>query len=370
MGNVTISRTVTFSRKGPKGDRGDDGKTLYTWVKYADSVGSSGYPTSAYDDPTGGTKYIGMAWNKDTPIESSDYSLYKWTKFKGEDGTSVSIDGTVDEWRPTTSGYDNATSGKWAVDNPFCIYYWDGTKNVSASVSDGEMYVVSTDNESSDKKGHLIIADGGKWKDLGSIQGPQGPQGPQGQSAKVVVVNADSSVFVYSDNFSTLIGPQSISITATLQGTTGYQWSYKRPSMSSFSSIPGANSHNFGLSSSATLFGSDKSVTVRCTSGGVYDEVTIAKVSSGSDGEDGADGQNGTNGKDAYTVLLSNESHVFEGDSDSAIASSTESEVIAYKGATRISSNIGTITGIPNGMSIQRYSSPLSFLALVALVSL
>ena len=88
--------------------------------------------------------------------------------------------------------------------------------------------------------------------------------------------------------------------------------------------------------------------------------MTIAKVSSGTNGTNGKDGTNGTNGKDgaagkngadAYTIILGNESHAFQGTTSAAIAASTKCEVIAYKGATRVAATIGTITGAPSGMS-------------------
>ena len=86
-------------------------------------------------------------------------------------------------------------------------------------------------------------------------------------------------------------------------------------------------------------------MTLRCTSGGVHDEMTVVKVSSGSNGTDGTDG------KDAYTVILSNESHAFQGTNNAAIAASVKCDVIAYKGAARVAATIGDITGEPSGMT-------------------
>ena len=42
-----------------------------------------------------------------------------------------------------------------------------------------------------------------------------------GTSAKVVVVNSEATAFIYKDDFKTLVGPQSIKLTASLQGTSG-----------------------------------------------------------------------------------------------------------------------------------------------------
>lgn len=56
-------------------------------------------------------------------------------------------------------------------------------------------------------------------------------------------------------------------------------------------------------------------------------------------------------GKDAYTVVLSNESHIFEGDTEKAVAGSTECGITAYRGATRVPATVDTIGGIPTGMT-------------------
>lgn len=66
--------------QGIQGVKGADGKTYYTWVKYADS------PTSGMSDNPSGKKYIGFAYNKTTGTESTSYSDYSWSLIKGEKG--------------------------------------------------------------------------------------------------------------------------------------------------------------------------------------------------------------------------------------------------------------------------------------------
>lgn len=66
--------------------KGADGKTLYTWLKYADS------PTSGMSDSPSGKTYIGIAVNKTSITESSNYSDYTWSLIKGTDGISVKGD--------------------------------------------------------------------------------------------------------------------------------------------------------------------------------------------------------------------------------------------------------------------------------------
>lgn len=75
------------------GPAGDDGKTLYTWVKYADN--DKGLNMSDY--PTETTQYIGLAVGKETPIKSNVYTDYQWTKVKGDQGLD-GRDGSGFEW--------------------------------------------------------------------------------------------------------------------------------------------------------------------------------------------------------------------------------------------------------------------------------
>lgn len=71
---------------GIPGATGADGKTYYTWVAYSDNADGTGM----YQQPKDTTKYIGIAVNKETATESNNPSDYTWSKFKGEDGQSVS----------------------------------------------------------------------------------------------------------------------------------------------------------------------------------------------------------------------------------------------------------------------------------------
>ena len=66
---------------GVQGPPGADGQTLYTWVKYADNASGGGMS----DSPTGKT-YIGLAYNKTTNVESTNASDYAWSLIKGDQG--------------------------------------------------------------------------------------------------------------------------------------------------------------------------------------------------------------------------------------------------------------------------------------------
>lgn len=82
---ITLIR-VNDGARGPQGPqgvqgvKGADGKTYYTWIKYADS------PTSGMSDNPSGKKYLGVAYNKTTATESTNYSDYTWSLIKGDKG--------------------------------------------------------------------------------------------------------------------------------------------------------------------------------------------------------------------------------------------------------------------------------------------
>lgn len=398
--------------KGEKGDqgvpgaKGADGKTTYTWIKYSDNSTGSGM----YDTPKSTTQYIGIAVNKTTATESNTPSDYTWSKFKGDDGADgKGIKSTAVTYQASTSGTTPPT-GTWSASVPSVAanqYLWTRTvitytdNATSTSYSVGKMGANGAKGDKGDTGPAGADGDGivsvantyqigssgttaptGSWS--ATVPSPQKGKylwtktvttykksdpttvysvsyyGTDGTAAKYVRVAGDQ-VFIYANNFSGNPTPTSITLTATLTGTSGYQWSYKQAGQSSFTNISGATSQTYALAhNNSTVWGSAKSVTIRCTSGGVYDEITIAKVSSGTNGTNGKDGTNGTNGKDgaagkngadAYTIILGNESHAFQGTTSAAIAASTKCEVIAYKGATRVAATIGTITGAPSGMS-------------------
>lgn len=69
------------SADGVPGTPGEDGKTTYTWIMYADDQ----YGAGISNNPTG-KSYIGLAYNKPTQVESTDPKLYAWSLIKGTDG--------------------------------------------------------------------------------------------------------------------------------------------------------------------------------------------------------------------------------------------------------------------------------------------
>ncbi len=89
----TTSKRFNISKnkqgsQGLPGEKGENGNQLYTWLKYADT------PTSGMSDDPNGKVYMGIAYNKDTSIESNNYEDYSWSLITGEgipgeDGSSL-----------------------------------------------------------------------------------------------------------------------------------------------------------------------------------------------------------------------------------------------------------------------------------------
>lgn len=401
-----VSRIGSDGADGTPGAAGANGKTSYVHFAYAKSAdGNTGFSTTYFS----GALYVGTCTDFNT-ADPTSYTAYTWARLKGENGAPGNgIKSTAVTYQVSTSGTTPPT-GTWNSSIPSVAanqYLWTRTvitytdNTTSTSYSVGKMGANGAKGDKGDTGPAGADGDGivsvsntyqigssgttaptGSWSS--TVPSPQKGKylwtktvttykksdpttvysvsyyGTDGTAAKYVRVSGDQ-VFIYTNNFSGNPTPTSITLTATLTGTSGYQWSYKQAGQTSFTNISGATSQTYALAhNNSTVWGSAKSVTIRCTSGGVYDEMTIAKVSSGTNGTNGKDGTNGTNGKDgadgkngadAYTVILGNESHAFQGTTSAAIAASTKCEVIAYKGATRVAATIGTITGAPSGMS-------------------
>lgn len=108
--------------QGVPGPAGEDGSTLYTWIKYADNASGGGMS----DNPSG-KKYIGLAYNKTIPTESSVASDYAWSLIQGADGkngadgakgdTGIGVKAVVEQYYLSTSS-TTQSGGSWSTNQP------------------------------------------------------------------------------------------------------------------------------------------------------------------------------------------------------------------------------------------------------------
>ena len=157
---------------GPIGPAGADGKSLYTWIKYADS------PTTGMSDTPEGKQYMGIAYNQESPVESTDYGDYEWSLITGE-GV------------PGPAGEDGKTYYTWIR------YADDASGNGMSDNPEGKDYIGIAYNqesrtESNNPKDYV-------WS---LFRGPQGIQGPQGEQGVPGPAGADGKTTYFHIKYS------------------------------------------------------------------------------------------------------------------------------------------------------------------------
>ena len=318
---------------------GDAGSIRYSMIKLERGTKASDWSpanedlTNAYSIMLSNEAQVIPTYNDRTPMTSQTYST-KVTVYQGTtERTGFTIGSVSNANGITVSKNDTNKTVSFAVNT--------GTK---LTADNGEFNIpITVDGKTFNKVFSWAVA----------------KQGVQGDSAQTVTLSGEQ-VFKYTNNFTGAPTPSSIKIQASVQNISNptYVWEFRRAGETAWSTITSATNANQNYYTlphdNSTIFNSSsvKSVTIRCKVGDKYDELTIVKVS---DGAQGAQGAQGEQGKDAYTVILTNETHTFPASSTGNIASaiSTTSDVVAYKGATSVTPTIGNITN-PSGMTITK----------------
>lgn len=178
--------------QGAQGPKGADGKSSYTWMKYAtrpDGLDMSDNPDYVpLLDSTGSpildsageqiytvtqATYIGIATNKDTATESTNPADYTWSRFRGVDGYDGK-DGA--NGIPGKDGKD----GKTQYTHLAYANSADGTKDFSVSDGNREyigMYVDFVEADSTDPTKYT-------WSLIKGADGAQGVPGTPGADGK------------------------------------------------------------------------------------------------------------------------------------------------------------------------------------------
>lgn len=146
--------------QGVPGPKGDNGQTYYTWLKYAET------PTSGMSDSPTGKSYIGLAYNKASATESTNYADYTWSLIKGSDGAQ-GPKGDNGQTLYTWIKYATSATGAGMSDSPTGKTYI------------GLAYNKTTATESTNAADYTWSLIKGDKGDPGAT-GPQGPQGPTG----------------------------------------------------------------------------------------------------------------------------------------------------------------------------------------------
>lgn len=258
--------------QGAQGPKGADGKSSYTWMKYAtrpDGLDMSDNPdyvplldsaSSLILDSAGEqiytvtqATYIGIATNKDTATESTNPADYTWSRFRGVDG----YDGKDGEnGIPGKDGKD----GKTQYTHLAYANSADGTKDFSVSDGNREyigMYVDFVEADSTDPTKYT-------WSLIKGANGAQGVPGTPGVNGKtpyfhIAYANsADGRTgFSVDDSVNKLyIGQYTDYTPADSTDPTKYSWT-------KIKGEPGTAGRTYFFQSNADvlLMGADKKIT-------------------------------------------------------------------------------------------------------------
>ena len=241
----------------------------------------------------------------------------------GADGTSVNIKATASSVTPIT-GTDYYT-----------ITY-DGSDVSAAELNDaymynGDLYVCV---DSRDGVDYFI--------NVGRIQGPAG------EPAKNIILSGSAQVFKVSKT--NVVTPSTISVTAHTFNTSVTSWTYSTNGGQTFlSTVPTGVLRNGNIVIITGSSITSNSIVIKASDGTVEDVFTVYKATDGLDGGDGNDGD------PAPIAFLTNENVTFSANSQGQITGTTiTSNVVAYNGTTKVLPTVGTITGMPTGMTIAK----------------
>ncbi|WP_424474842.1 Gp37-like protein [Oceanobacillus kimchii] len=192
--------------QGLPGPAGKDGVTLYTWLKYADDEDGNGI-----SDSPAGKAYMGIAYNKETSVESTNSNDYEWSKIEGNKG-DTGIQGPA--------GKDGSPRYTWVK------YADDGQGNGFSDSPDGKEYIglaynKQTAAESSNPNDYT-------WS---KIKGDKGETGADGKTSYTHIAYADDEQgngFSQSPDGKTHIGMYADHNSTSSTNPNDYRWSLIR----------------------------------------------------------------------------------------------------------------------------------------------
>ena len=237
------------------GQQGEDGKILYTWIKYAKDANGTGIT----DDPNGAI-YIGISYNNESSIESNDPTHYAWTKIQGVDGKkgedaytifleNENISFATDKNRNPlseqayTSGITIMKGAKPVTD--FTIGDIAKTQGIAVAKTDTAIAIsVVNGNSLPNDSGEIeipITVGGTVFKKIltwtCAKKGEQGDKGQKGDNAKNLSITPSSQYFKSTDGGKTF-APNTITIKPTIQGEINFgKWQYSIDGGVSFADV-------------------------------------------------------------------------------------------------------------------------------------
>lgn len=311
------------------GQPGQNGKSAYLWIRYSQNADGSGMTT----DPAN-AKYTGYA-TTETNVAPTSPSVYKWQQTKGDSGIGI----------PGEPGPDGKTS----------------YLHIKYSNDGGLTFTGNGGEDGGDYIGQYVDfteADSKKPSDY-TWSLTKGSKGDKGDPAPLISLSGTTQAITV-DKDGKITPASSFSVTGTAVNTAISNWTYSLNGGNFGSAVPTGVTragNTVTIDPSKAVF---DTFTIKAADATVSDVFTISRIK---------DGGEGPPGSDAYTVFLTNESYTFAGSTTAALAGSTTTEVIVYKGINKITPTSITVGTKPTGLSSSVSGSVITLIATTALVS-
>ncbi len=311
------------------GQPGQNGKSAYLWIRYSQNADGSGMTT----DPAN-AKYTGYA-TTETNVAPTSPSVYKWQQTKGDPGIGI----------PGEPGPDGKTS----------------YLHIKYSNDGGLTFTGNGGEDGGDYIGQYVDfteADSTKPSDY-TWSLAKGPKGDKGDSAPMISLSGATQAITV-DKDGKITPASSFTVTGTSVNTTISNWTYSLNGGNFGSAVPTGVTRSGNTVTINPVTATFDQLTIRAADATVSDVYTVSRIK---------DGGEGPPGSDAYTVFLTNESYTFAGSTTAALAVSTTTEVIVYKGINKITPTSITVGTKPTGLSSSVSGSIITLTATTALVS-
>lgn len=179
------------------------------------------------------------------------------------------------------------------------------------------------------------------YKPWTPFMGPQGGQGPKGDSAPLISLSGATQAITV-DKDGKITPTSSFAVTGTAVNTAISNWTYSLNGGNFGSAVPTGVTRSGNTVTINPVTATFDQLTIKAADETVSDVFTISRIK---------DGGEGTSGADAYTVFLTNESYTFAGSTTAALAGSTTTQIVIYKGISKIDPTAISVGTMPTGMT-------------------
>ena len=342
--------------KGVPGEKGEDGRTTYTHIKYSNDGKTF---TSNNGENVG--DWMGI-YTDFTEADSTTFSHYKWKKIKGADGDNGIVANLSNDSHsvPTDANGNNGNfsgcSTKITLSYNGVVISSGVTYNYSKSNSISGTYDNSTGTYTvsglSDNTGYVDLKatyNGVTYTKRFTVT--KNKSGANGNDAYTINLSNENHSFVANQDGRIETQQSTTTVITAYKGTTAVT-----PTIGNLPSVSGLTLSKSGTTVTivapvGTSLANQGSFNIPVTvDGKTFNQAfSYTKVKAG---------------KNGYTVILTNESHAFPCENNGNIPSaiSTTTVVKAYKGTSEVTPTIGTLPSV-SGLTLSKSGATITIKA-------